>query len=40
MPVAPNKLTASSVYLSKSVSKIPWYMKYVTPAISNSTQRR
>src|SRR5579862_8412249 len=27
MPVAPNSATASSVYLSKSVSKIPWYMK-------------
>ena len=27
MPVAENSVTASSVYLSKSVSKMPWYMK-------------
>src|SRR5215218_2568402 len=39
MPVALNSAIASSVYLSKSVSKIPWYMKYVSPLMSNSTQR-
>ena len=40
MPVCVNSATASSVYLSKSVSKMPWYMKYVSPPMSKSTQRR
>src|SRR5262249_55702507 len=33
-PVALNSSTASSVYLSKSVSKMPWYMKYLSGPIS------
>src|SRR3954469_2525420 len=39
-PTFLNKATASSVYLSKSVSKIPWYMKYVSFPISKRTHRR
>ena len=40
MPVAENNVTASSVYLSKSVSKMPWYMKWVSPLMGNNNQRR
>ena len=38
MPVFRKSTTASSVYLSKSVSKMPWYMNRVS--LSKSTQRR
>src|SRR5215467_9662798 len=37
MPVFVKRAIASSVYLSKSVSKIPWYMNLVS--LSKSTQR-
>jgi hypothetical protein len=40
IPVRVNSATASSVYLSKSVSKIPWYMKYLSWPMSNRTHRR
>ena len=40
MPVALNSATASSVYLSKSVSKMPWYWKCSPDPTSNSTHRR
>ncbi len=40
MPVLAKSATASSVYLSKSVSKMPWYMKYVSAPMSKSTHRR
>ena len=40
MPVALNSATASSVYLSKSVSKMPWYWKCRPEPTSKSTHRR
>src|SRR5215467_11954027 len=38
IPVLVNSAMASSVYLSKSVSKIPWYINRVS--LSNRIQRR
>src|SRR3954451_2750356 len=39
-PVCVKSCMASSVYLSKSVSNIPWYIKYVSLPMSKSTQRK
>jgi len=37
-PILLNRATASSVYLSKSVSKMPWYMKYLSlPTLTSVT---
>ncbi len=40
MPVALNSCTASSVYLSKSVSKMPMYWKCKPEPTSKRFQRR
>src|SRR5262245_11747395 len=40
MPVELKSAMASSTYLSKSVSKMPWYMKCKPEPTSNKTQRR
>ncbi len=40
IPVLLNNCTASSVYLSKSVSKMPWYWKCNPDPTSKSTQRK